>query len=129
MWTRGHEDKECAPDVQCTVKLSQAATKKSDVTVINMTVHRRSHMAPKKYCGAFWASRYFRNCGFAAVALCVHRDMSRFTPPPQTQTPTPRVARKLYPSLMWFTVRTNMWYGHEDQRGTWCAPHVMQGAL
>ena len=41
---------------------------------------------PKKYHGAFWASRYFRNCGFPTMDLCIYRDMSRFTTHPENRS-------------------------------------------
>ena len=44
-------------------------------------VTKRHVFHPKKTCGAFWASRYLRHCRFPTVALCIYRDMSRFTPP------------------------------------------------
>ena len=48
----------------------------------------------KKYRGALWTSQYFRNQRFPTMALYIHRDMSLAALPP-----TPRVARKLDPSL------------------------------
>ena len=93
MWTRGQEDKERAPYVQCTVKLSQAATKKSNVTVINMTVHRRSHMAPESTVEPFGRQDIFGTAGLPLWPFVYIVTCHDSPPPPHTDPHPPSCAK------------------------------------